>query len=206
MMSETLESSLLARLRQTTRPFHEAIEKHVDVLRPDLSSTEYRQLIGRFYGFYAPLELRLAQVPGLNEACPDYSMRTKTARLEQDLGELGLSADAIAKLPRCTELPALATAADALGCLYVTEGATLGGAIISRHVSAVLGITTDTGCAFFSSYGQERGSMWKGLGEILNSISEEPHKQAVIESACATFQTFDTWLSTKSLLTDNSHG
>jgi len=194
MMSKTVESSLLVRLRQATSPFHEAVEKHVDVLRPDLPSTEYRHLIGRFYGFYAPLELRMAEVPSLNAACPDYPKRRKTARLEQDLCELGLSADAVARLPRCTELPALATVADALGCLYVTEGATLGGAIISRHVSAVLGITAETGCAFFTSYGDERGSMWKGLAEILNTISEEPNKLAAIQSACATFQAFDTWL------------
>ena len=194
MMSHTLEPSLLGRLRQATSPFHEAIEKHVDVLRPDLSSKEYRHLIGRFYGFYAPLELRMAQVPSLNAVCRDYAKRRKTARLEQDLGALGWSADAVASLPRCTELPALATVADALGCLYVTEGATLGGAIISRHVFAVLGITAATGCAFFTSYGDERGSMWKGLGEVLNTISEEPNKLAVIQSACVTFQTFDTWL------------
>ena len=43
-------------------------------------------------------------------------------------------------------------------------------------------------------YGDERGSMWKGLGEMLNTIAEEPNKLAVIQSACATFQTFDTWL------------
>lgn len=194
MMSKTPESSLLVRLRQATSPFHEAVEKHVDVLRPDVASAEYRDLLGRFYGFYAPLELRMAEVPSLNAACPDYPKRRKTARLEQDLCELGLSADAVARLPRCTELPALATVADALGCLYVTEGATLGGAIISRHVFTVLGITAETGCAFFTSYGEERGSMWKGLAEILNTISEEPNKLAAIQSACATFQTFDTWL------------
>ncbi len=195
MTSKTPEPSLLVQLRQATRPFHEAIEKHVDVLRPDLSSAEYRQLIARFYGFYAPLELRMAQVPSLNAACPDYSLRKKTARLEQDLSELGLSADDIGRLPRCGEVPAIATVADALGCLYVTEGATLGGAIISRHVFSVLGISSETGCAFFTSYGDERGSMWKGLCEVLNSVSEEVTQAAVIQSACATFQTFDIWLT-----------
>jgi len=194
MMSKTLETSLLVRLRQATSPFHQAIEKNVDVMRPDLSSMEYRQLIGRFYGFYAPLELRMAQVPSLSAACPDYEGRRKTAQLEQDLCALGLSADAVARAPRCTELPALDNVADALGCLYVTEGATLGGAIISRHVFTVLGITAETGCAFFTSYGDERGSRWKGLGEILNTVSEEPKKLAIIQSACATFQTFDKWL------------
>jgi heme oxygenase len=194
MMSKTPEPPLLVQLRQATRASHEAIEKHVDVLRPNVSSIEYRHLLGRFYGFYAPLELRMTQVAGLNAACPDYAERRKTARLEQDLCALGLSVDAVARLPRCTELPALDTVADALGCLYVTEGATLGGAIISRHVFTVLGVTAETGGAFFASYGDERGSMWKGLGEMLNTISEEPNKLAVIRSACATFRTFDIWL------------
>jgi len=137
----------------------------------------------------------MAQVPSLNAACPDYSLRKKTARLEQDLGELGLSADDIGRLPRCGELPAIAIVADALGCLYVTEGATLGGAIISRHVFSVLGISSETGCAIFTSYGDERGSMWKGLCEVLNSVSEEVTQAAVIQSACATFQSFDIWLT-----------
>ena len=37
-------------------------------------------------------------------------------------------------------LPPLETQADAFGCLYVLEGATLGGRVISRHIERALGL------------------------------------------------------------------
>jgi len=64
----------------------------------------------------------------------DYVERLKTPRLEQDLIALDATVDELAKNPRCGELPELAAISQALGCLYVIEGATLGGRTITRHL------------------------------------------------------------------------
>jgi heme oxygenase len=52
-----------------------------------------------------------------------------------DLATLGLDDGAIAALPRCTSLPQPSSAAGLLGCLYVREGATLGGAVLAARVA-----------------------------------------------------------------------
>ena len=41
----------------------------------------------------------------------------------------------------------------AFGCLYVMEGATLGGQVIGRHVRQTLGVTPETGGRFHAAYG-----------------------------------------------------
>ncbi len=191
--SSTSTTTLAARLRDETRDLHAAIEQGVDVMRPDLSQERYRNLLQRFYGFYAPLELRLEGVAGINVACPDFASRKKVFLLTRDLIALGLTTDAINSLPRCSELPDLANAAQALGCLYVTEGATLGGAIISRHVAATLRFATDSGSAFFSSYGEQRGAMWKVLTDSLNTLPVAQQTEVVV-AARQTFIFFTTWL------------
>ena len=114
---------LLVRLREETRALHDSIEKSVDVFRPDFSEVHYIGLLQRFYGFYRPLEKLMERVPGIEQACRDYPGREKTSLLRRDLQFLGLSDAAVARLPLCEDLPALDTAPQALGCLYVTEGA-----------------------------------------------------------------------------------
>ena len=62
----------------------------------------------------------------------------------------------------------LNNAAKALGCLYVLEGATLGGVLIARHVRASLGFDGDAGSAFYLGYGPRTGAMWRGFCGVLN--------------------------------------
>lgn len=162
-------------------------------MRPDLSAAQYRDLLQRFYGFYAPLESRLDAVYGLEAICPDFARRKKVFLLERDLMAMGLALDAIRNLPRCGVLPFLTSAVQVLGCLYVAEGATLGGAIISRHVEATLKLAQDSGTAFFNSYGDERGPMWKALMNLLNAVPAAHHAE-VVTAARQTFICFENWL------------
>jgi heme oxygenase (biliverdin-IX-beta and delta-forming) len=185
---------LMLRLRQETRELHASVEKCVDVLRPDLEMAHYRDVLARFYGFYRPYEIALDRIDRIGLICPDYTKRKKTVLLEADLQELGLTSAFIESLPVCRDLPPLITAAEALGSLYVTEGATLGGAIIERHVRQRLGMTSGPGFAFFASYGDERGAMWRRLGDAINSVVIEADVDRVLKSAARTFEAFERWL------------
>lgn len=178
----------MERLKRETRDLHEAVESRVDVMRPDLSRVDYGLLLFRFLGVYRPLEARLRQVSGLRLLMPDLDLRWKTGLIERDLAVLGCHREA-------PEAPvaALDSVARAYGALYVMEGATLGGAFISRHVDEVLGLGPENGCAFFTSYGERRGAMWKALGERLNAI-EEPEQDAAVAGARETFGIFAHWL------------
>lgn len=187
---------ILQHLREATRPQHEAIEARVDVLRPDLSLTDYRWLLERFYGFYAPLEVELLRSIQWERLGFPFRERCKAYRLEADLRHLGATPTEIAGLARATRLPDVASLPAALGCLYVIEGATLGGQLIARHVMPRFGLTPDAGAAFFTSYGAEVGPRWRALGEFLRAqLTRDADAQRAAGAACDTFGQLDQWLA-----------
>ncbi len=91
-------------------------------------------------------------------------------------------------------LPPLDTEAALLGAMYVMEGSTLGGQIISRHVTRVLGLMNGRGDAFFRGHGPNTGPMWTEFCDILRSRIPDAETEMVIHSAQAMFRTFATWM------------
>jgi heme oxygenase (biliverdin-IX-beta and delta-forming) len=108
------------------------------------------------------------------------------------MAALGVGAEEIARIPQCAELPELVTIPQVLGCLYVIEGATLGGQIITRHLQANLGITPETGGAFFAGYGVENGARWQAFGAMITAAAERfGGEDEIVASANRTFETLD---------------
>ncbi len=187
--------TILALLKQQTRLFHEALERQlrVDVRCHDLLA--YRQLLICFYGFYHPIEIALARLSVLDEIGVELERRRKSPLLEHDLRTLGYSERQLAQVKRCLDLPHLTTPAAGLGCLYVLEGATLGGQIIARQLAPKLGLSQTGGVAFFTSYGRELGPMWRAFGTVLTSyVNTAPREADTVAAACATFTAFHCWI------------
>lgn len=187
--------SILERLKSGTRARHVALESRTVLLNKDLYHSDYSQCLQRFYGYYAPLEKRLLESPAWHEAGLIYDTRYKTAQIEQDLLALGVTQNVLTTISQCNTLPEVETTAQIFGCLYVIEGATLGGQIISKHLNASLGLTPDFGCSFFSGYGKQTGSHWKAFGACLTAFATQTSSDdEIIASANKTFQTLDCWL------------
>lgn len=186
---------ILHSLKDSTRAEHQALEATVDIGRRLGSLAEYRALLARFWGFYAPMEAGLLERPEWRQRDLDIGARRKAPLLLADLRALGASPDSLAALPRCADLPAGGSFAHALGCMYVLEGATLGGQLISREARARLGLTPERGCGFFSSYGDQVGPMWRDFqGWLLQTATDEQAAREVIAGANATFRAFGAWL------------
>lgn len=184
---------ILSTLKQRTQPYHSELERDLGLLQ--LASIEaYAGRLQQFLGFYAPLEAAIARLPGWGQHTFDLARRQKTALLQQDLRALGLSEAAIAATPICADLPAVPGLPQALGCMYVFEGATLGGQLISRHLHRQLGITPASGCAFFSSYGENVGPMWVDFRDFLASYTTANTAEPIVAAACHTFITLGRWL------------
>ena len=186
----------LKRLRQATSGRHRALECQLPLLDPRLSRQSYHRIVSRFFGYYEPLEARLLSLPWWHEIGVDYAAeRRKTPRLESDLIALGETPEALARLPRCAELPAVASIPQVFGCLYVIEGATLGGQLISRHLQAHLGLSPASGAAFFNGYGVQTGRRWQAFGATLTALVQRTGgEDDIIASANDTFATIDEWL------------
>ena len=185
---------ILERLRYATRHLHKTLENDLPVMRADLQLSDYRRLLARFYGFYMPVEDALARVRDLEFVLPDWPQRRKIDSLVKDLRAVDFTPQEIAELSLCVQLPALLGLEEALGCLYVLEGSTLGGQIIGRHLQATLHIGLDNGSSFFRSYGDRVGPMWKTFQEALLSREFEDHER-MINAATQTFESIHRWLA-----------
>jgi heme oxygenase len=188
-----IDSRILPELRRITAPQHQALETAFDG-RDSLGSVPaYVKLLMRFFGIHSSLEVQLDTVQGLSSALPDFAERRKSSALAADLASFGVSTDGAAI---CTDLPQLKTVPQALGCLYVLEGSTLGGQFMAREVRERLNLDPQVGSEFFSSYGSRVGSMWKTFGQHLESFaSANPTcREEILTTAQATFDCFSRWL------------
>jgi heme oxygenase (biliverdin-IX-beta and delta-forming) len=79
--------------------------------------------------------------------------------------------------------------------LYVTEGATLGRAGHDKTFKTSLGLTPDSGAAFFASYGERVGPMWLEFKSFLTSQALDQKTEAeIVAGALEMFTQFETWL------------
>lgn len=149
-------------------------------------------------GFYAPLEAALHGHAGLASALPDLPRRRKLGLLDADLRDLG---EGPAPAAPVAAVPALTTTARALGAAYVVEGATLGGAGISRHVRATLPDPAPGACRFFAPYGTSTGPMWRRFQAALaEHEARGGDRDAVLAAADETFTTLEAWLEREGVL------
>lgn len=199
-----MKTPILDRLKQATRERHRLLEAKLPLLDPQLSHDNYRCLVSKFYGYYAPMESLVLTLPWWDELGLNFNERQKMPSLEQDLIVLGYKPETLAQLPRSQHLPEVKSISQFLGCLYVMEGATLGGQIIAKQLQDNLGITPKTGAAFFNSYGTQTRTHWKAFCTILTDFAEQADSdEIIIASANKTFETLDGWLFPRSLTHTN---
>jgi heme oxygenase len=164
-------------LRQRTAAIHRQLEAHLDLLSPALDQARYVDVLRRFATVHAPLERELGPFesdPALSSV--DIASRRRLAALTADL-------DALRSPPPGADhpVPRVDSPAAALGALYVTEGATLGGAVIAAHVRDLLGPATPT--AFF---GGERGASARRWAEFRRVASALLARRDDVDVAAAT--------------------
>lgn len=186
--------SLMARLRTETHHAHERLEAGLDLLAPPFSQARFTKVLLRFNGFHVVWEPAVA---ALEEVAPVFAGRSRRPHLARDLAALGLAEPDIARAPRCVAARALASDAPlALGSLYVLEGSTLGGQVISRALQAAEWLPAG-GLSYFAPHGANTGAMWRTLMARLDAV---PAREAdrVVEGALKTFAVLQDWVAAPS--------
>lgn len=194
-----ISSSLLVRLRRETAQAHQALEDAISIEERIQNVPPYRELLEKFYGFYAPLEATIEAVSGWKKWNLDFSKRRKRPWLIQDLKALGLDEKKIKELPVCDELPEVDSLAAGFGCAYVLEGSTLGG----RHISTLLNRSgiPPRAQSFFHSYGSEVGVKWKEFLAALENYSENNlNPDITVQAAANTFTCLQRWMGKGAIL------
>ena len=186
---------ILAALRAATSQAHQQLEISVEIEACITDREKYTGLLRSFFGFYRPLEDRLSALDGWAGRGVDLPGRRKASWLAADLQALGLNMQEIETLPDCARLPTTNDSAQGFGCLYVLEGATLGG----RQITALLQSSPIPTNArhFFRSYGTETGTRWR---EFIVSLQREAEavgatgRAEIVTAAQQTFTCLQDWI------------
>lgn len=183
---------LTDRLKKETQPSHIELEKITIPLIKNANTTQaYGQLLQLFYGYFKPLEDRIDSYFNSN-IIPDYNERRKAFVILDDLHHIGLHE---VKLTVSDNLPSVKNMSQALGALYVLEGSTLGGTIISKMIVKNLQLESFDGVKFFSGYGKETIAKWEAFKHYTNTYTASKQEEdIVISSATETFNKFKSWV------------
>lgn len=181
---------LLKTLREQTRHEHESLELELDLFHRITSRAAYRKLLEGFLRVHRPLEHELATAVDWQALGWDFDARRKTAWLVEDLAAMGDGMEPGDESRFMRPEISLHTLGGAIGCLYVMEGSTLGGQVISRHLEASLHITPENGGRFFHGYGPRTVEAWRAFGTWVGT--QEPNLDAseAVTAARETFQFF----------------
>jgi heme oxygenase len=180
--------AIINALKADTQAQHQHLEDIVSIEARIQNHEDYCALLTDFYSFYQVLETALTGFDwkALNY---DFEGRRKCPRLLSDLKALGVE-------PHDIQAPVHApqTPAQAFGALYVLEGATLGGQIITRQLIEK-GYAPETR-SFFGGYGADNGRMWQDFQMALANYVNTPEREAeTMEGARQAFADMANWLS-----------
>jgi len=186
-----VRSPLLARLRQDTAQAHAALEDAFDLETVMSGPSAARRVLERFYGFHVVWEGALAR----SDLAGFAAARSRLPHLRADLEALGLTPDALAALPRCEAAARLpATRAGAVGSLYVMEGSTLGGQVVSRALAAAAWAPA-AGLTYFNPYGPDTGPRWRAFMDWASQAAAGDDPRVVADRANETFGMLQGWLT-----------
>jgi len=193
-----MNHSLSELIKTRTLTAHQELEKVlVTRMRAMRDAEDYLGLLQSFYSYFGSIEDRANLYIGSAEL-PDHLQRRKSASLATDIYALG------GKLPQKAlpaDVPVIENKLQAFGALYVMEGSTLGGPIISRMVKKQLSIDTEEGLSFFNSYGDNLHAMWNTFKLTLDrQAPDEASADIVIAAAQATFRQFKAFLDQSAAL------
>src|SRR5580765_372533 len=187
------ETPLRQRLKRETAAAHQCLEAQLGLLDPSLDVQRYRRVLETFYGFYVPVEIDVTRLAaaGLPLGFP---LRARAELIERDLLALGLSPAELGALPLCSDRPELSCGEDLAGCLYVLEGACLGGQVLSPLLHRRLGLAKGSGAAFFAGDEERTLPRWGAVVAWLDGLPRTGASTAtIVRAATTTFDAFARW-------------
>lgn len=181
-------------LKTQTLQHHQQLEKVIiGKIKGMQSVSQYLELLYHFYAFFGGLE-DILSIDMITPYLSDYSERRKTASLENDILKCNGALPAKAK---SNDLPKLPGVLEAMGAIYVIEGSSLGGQIISQMICKQINLTYDSSLTYFTGYGAATMDKWLQFKLAIDTLSETSSTE-LVQSANETFRLFEHWISSHS--------
>ena len=175
---------LLEKLRTETADAHEALHVH-PLLAPlhdgEISRAHYRDVLRAFHGAYRIMEARRLF------SAQQFPETAALSLLQQDMTRHGVAAAGIE-----VDYPAVDTIGKLVGYLYVKEGSTLGGQVISRHLKRELGLKPGDDNRFFAGRGKGTAAHWRQFLARLEDVTGGVNHQEATVQALASFRLIAT--------------
>lgn len=175
-------SDVHLRLRAATQDHHSRLEDRLDILTRVETRAGRRELVEGFTGLHADAEAALSPwLAGLEDL--DFDARRRSTALARDLAVVG------GRRPPAAPFT-VRSVGEALGVMYVLEGATLGGRVIQKQVRARGGDMR--GLSFLDPYGEAVGERWRSFLSVLADAGRtKDAADAMVEGAVAGFEHAD---------------
>lgn len=190
-------TAFLQQLRSKTAHSHQLIEQNSIsqlLMGQSVTITQYALYLSRMYNFVYGFEKMV--FPLLNQyKLLQLDDRRKSHLIQADLTMMNHSA--VQPFVNDELFSAhYQTVSAALGGMYVLEGSTLGGQIISKHLSKILGDSVAGKTTYLMAYTGQTGSMWKIFLQLLCEEGEiHGNEDEIIDSAVNTFSLLNICLS-----------
>jgi len=192
-MNNTLNATFLEKLRHATAQAHQDLENlplSASIINPEVTNIQYTAYLQLMLDVVYDTEQNI--FPLLENIVPDLEARRKAHHISADLKYLEHNSSTLRSKP-VTEGIENISPAFALGVMYVVEGSSLGGRVILKNINAVLGHDAEKGASYFSGYGGQTGSHWKGFLAALTDFENKTcNGEAIIAGANHTFNVINT--------------
>lgn len=165
-----LTADVMLALRNGTAAAHKQLEAtavFAQLMKESVTTTDYARALRVMLQFYAMMEPCLKS--GLLAHLPDYAYTPRFPLLQNDLQQLGMSAN-IQEDIRLQSPPGKAAT---LGMLYVVEGSTLGGQVLARHLYARLGERLALATSIYNLGGKLTHDHWMQVQKTLRVQADQ---------------------------------
>jgi heme oxygenase len=183
---------LSAELRFAVADLHEALEALVGDAGAAWTLADYTAWLRMFHDILGPFEQDCARHHAFAGIGVELAKRRRLPLVRRDLLRLGAR-----PAPTPPAAPVYTGFAEALGALYVVEGATLGGRMILSKLSPQLREVIGEATAFLAGYGAETGGLWNDLKAALDRYGAEhpDERPRVVAGARRMFERFHAVMS-----------
>ena len=165
-------------LKLATQTTHQTVDDAIMAANPFADLDRYAGFLRMQLALHSDVAA-LYQDHALAQIVPDLAERLRLRQVQQDLADLGLSAD---PQPAYFDAASTWSLPQALGWLYVVEGSNLGAAVLLK-LARKLDLSAEFGARHLAPADGGRGRHWKQFTAALEAVQMTPENEDQMQSS-----------------------